>query len=156
MEGVPLGNQDTRSKEQTDGSEDALPQRPELALRDFKPPYASNETLIKYGFPPRPSRSTHPRQRALWDRTIGLPMQMSSSLEAPVKLGSPVSALIIPIPLGPSPELSGVAGVVQTFPGCNNVTGSWVILNPIPPAYARNQDGTYQDGTWAVTWLHPA
>jgi Peptidase A4 family len=152
-------HQEPRPKEPVESSEveHSFQRRPELPPQDFNPLKASNETLTKYGFPPRPNRDTHPRQRAIWDRTIGLPMQIPASIIPPspralLHPGSPVASIAIGNLISGASTLVGrSAGVQQSLRGCTSVTASWTVPFPTPPAYARNEDGTYQDGTYGVT-----
>src|ERR1700761_7455061 len=47
-----------------------------LPPKDFIPLKASEEERLYYGFPARPNPATHPKLHQVWERNLGLPIEI--------------------------------------------------------------------------------
>src|ERR1700737_3620593 len=120
----------------------------------FNPLTASDSDLVKFGFPRRPNKTTHPLHFAKWEKTLSRPIHRIQPATHPVK------AISLPTQIksfGATRNNNAVAGallanLIDSAP-LNSVSASWVVPNVQPPPSAslgagRFKDGVYKSGTW--------
>jgi Peptidase A4 family len=130
--------------------------------KDFDPLTASNEDLLSYGHPPRPSKTKNPKLRALWEAQIA---RGATIITPKFKVGECVHA-------PPERGLRGIfedgdpnanatsnnwSGAVQTIAPSGQsfwyAFAKWTVPSAYPPPTAKTSTG-WKDGTYyAYSWV---
>lgn len=116
----------------------------------FNPLIASDEELVKYGFPSRPDKSTHPRLRAVWDKAMSRPVRHIHAEPEPLKhfVPSNTAGKVVPFNVN---SLESAGALLQNPPETfNMVHADWVIPTAWPPTSASLGGDSYQNGKWYV------
>jgi hypothetical protein len=98
------------------------PRRADIPLppKGFIPLKASEEERLYYGFPARPNPATHPKQHEIWERTLGVPMEIQHHVpRKPAELqflgkasNTAPKPMFQPLPSGPGTYFWGTAAGV--------------------------------------------
>lgn len=124
----------------------------------FDPLKASNPDLVKYGYPPRPSKAKYPQLRALWEDVVSRrPQIVDPHFKVGEHIHVPLTKDLLDLVEDADPENASSgnwSGAVQATPPAGQtfcyVGAKWIVpalAIPQPPD-ADTPPHTYEEGTW--------
>jgi hypothetical protein len=135
--------------------------KPVPAPKGFNPMTATDADLVKYGYHPRPSKSSNPKLRATWDNiTARSPKFAEVQFKVVDQVHAPLKKNMLDLheedPKA-NTDTSIWSGAIQNPPSGQtfyNVSAKWIVPAAYPPVSAQNSTGGWVDGVYySYSWV---